>query len=856
MGRSVKDLVNPEKETLIPSAYYRSQHPDLFSDSDEVEKGALPRDAFAFSLDQLTTEKKEREFEDFARRLAEHEICPNLLPQTGPTGGGDSKTDSSTYPVSPELGERRWWVGHTAPVNEDWAFAFSCKHDWRSKVKDDIAKIAALPRRFSKAFFVTNQAVKDKSRAEVEDALRSQFKIDVRILDRIWIIDRVYTNKHEALAIGALGLQLGGDLEKRMGPNDARRQQELEVLLTNLRKGGVPNAGDYVLSQDYLVAGKLSSSLQRPRDETEGLFVRARDLAIKSGHLGSIIRTHYTHAWRAFFWFDDAKTAENNLEIILPWVPKIWDAELLECFVNLCSILETASITEFYPREENVFIRRREAVFLQLGKLVSDQGRPNNALYAETLITTSGGLSVRTDHKSMEKVFKKLLKIFRRAHGLNSYPIFRFMNTWESLGDIYCDWPGYRELQRGMQEITSKRYGESKAGHRQLKFGYQLLKKGLSSEALDELSSARFLLSKEETLGGSVEAALGCAGAYEEMGNLWASRSETIVAAQICLGSLERFHDYPSRGYHVAMRMAWIELQLGRLTPFLAWRNLATRLFQVMNSPDQDAALNREEIHIQDAALASLLIKSPKADVESLKRLAGTLDDMGLILSNWCLLDICGDGHLVKEDMNRNLGEVVEFQELVKRLKSQPIFNQVPERLRNGTEKSLKLSVSILDTLSFEILCGNSLGPQLIAENILGMLDAAFARAKVENFAIIHERITLEIVEDESGVNPPDLTKLMEGFMDPLQQVWKGSFPSWLINNRGLYGSYLSRFLKFFLFFSTIDPFEDVKKELDYWAKNGVFERALVSVHGSIALLDVLGKNSYDLDKWINASND
>jgi hypothetical protein len=125
----------PEVE-FRPSVFYRREHPDYFSDTTEVAQPELTRDILAFHLNQITAAKKEREFEDFCRRLCEHEICPNLLPQTGPVGGGDSKTDASTYPVTPELASYRWWTGHTAPTNEDWAFAFSAKKDWRTKVKD------------------------------------------------------------------------------------------------------------------------------------------------------------------------------------------------------------------------------------------------------------------------------------------------------------------------------------------------------------------------------------------------------------------------------------------------------------------------------------------------------------------------------------------------------------------------------------------------------------------------------------------------------------------------------------------------------------------------------------------------
>ena len=53
----------------------------------------------------------DKPFEEFYRHIAEVEICPNLLPQTGPTGGGDSKVDSETYPVSENL-SAYWYFGN------------------------------------------------------------------------------------------------------------------------------------------------------------------------------------------------------------------------------------------------------------------------------------------------------------------------------------------------------------------------------------------------------------------------------------------------------------------------------------------------------------------------------------------------------------------------------------------------------------------------------------------------------------------------------------------------------------------------------------------------------------------------
>jgi hypothetical protein len=95
---------------LRPSEFMRARRPERFADSKVIEVAKLTAAMFEYQLDTLTSRKQETEFEHFARRLAERELCPNLLPQTGPTGGGDSKVDAETYPVSEEI-SLRWYQG-------------------------------------------------------------------------------------------------------------------------------------------------------------------------------------------------------------------------------------------------------------------------------------------------------------------------------------------------------------------------------------------------------------------------------------------------------------------------------------------------------------------------------------------------------------------------------------------------------------------------------------------------------------------------------------------------------------------------------------------------------------------------
>lgn len=93
-----------------PSAFMRGRRPTLFSDSLIESSAPLSRDAFEYRLQTITSRSEEAQFQRFVHALLEVEVCPNLIPQTGPTGGGDSKVDAETYAVADAIAER-WWSG-------------------------------------------------------------------------------------------------------------------------------------------------------------------------------------------------------------------------------------------------------------------------------------------------------------------------------------------------------------------------------------------------------------------------------------------------------------------------------------------------------------------------------------------------------------------------------------------------------------------------------------------------------------------------------------------------------------------------------------------------------------------------
>ncbi len=156
----------PGASTLRPLEFMRARRPHLFSDTTSTEGPQVDRRQLEYQLETLTNRKEEVVFEHFARKLAEKELCPNLLPQTGPTGGTAKSTPK------PILSQKK---SHSAGTTR--------KPAMQEHASGGPSRSA--PRRTGNPKYA--QIFKDKDRAALEDELRDAYAIDVRILDRTWI---------------------------------------------------------------------------------------------------------------------------------------------------------------------------------------------------------------------------------------------------------------------------------------------------------------------------------------------------------------------------------------------------------------------------------------------------------------------------------------------------------------------------------------------------------------------------------------------------------------------------------------------------------------------------------------------
>ena len=135
--------INSNQEYTVSSffSYYREKRPEKFSDTVETYDIPLTKELFEQQMNFLSIQKKQSAFENFIVAVAQRKITPNIKPQTGPDGGGDGKVDAKTYQVSDDISDKWYSSENTAKGNELWAFAISCKKQWKPKIESDIEKL-------------------------------------------------------------------------------------------------------------------------------------------------------------------------------------------------------------------------------------------------------------------------------------------------------------------------------------------------------------------------------------------------------------------------------------------------------------------------------------------------------------------------------------------------------------------------------------------------------------------------------------------------------------------------------------------------------------------------------------------
>ena len=464
-----------------PRDWMRNRRPNLFSDTQFDDVPQLSKPVFESHLDTLTSRKQEYQFEHFCRKLAEKEICPNLRPQTGPTGGGDSKVDSETYPVAEEIAER-WWIGTPSAGKELWAFAFSAKKAWKAKVKADVQSVLSTGRDYKRIYFFTNQFVRDKARADCEDELSKVAGVPVHIVDRTWIVEKVYeaTQQQQETYFIALGIaDVIRETKRRPGPRDTARLEELARLDRQIDDAEYYQNARYQLVEDCLHNAILARHLELPRHDVEGRFVRAERLAQDVDHTQQRLRIAYNRAWTAFWWYEDIVEFDRFYKDVERLAQGSNQASDIEHLFNLWFLLLPLWAEGKIDIEDEEFESRSQRLVTILADIESDSTRPNNALQASTnliLIRTARAIH-SGNFDEVNNGWRDLAEVVDNSEGLGTYPLEHLFNLIKELGEI-IDSPAFDTLYDKLAETMGKRRNEGEAGMAYARRANQKLRTG------------------------------------------------------------------------------------------------------------------------------------------------------------------------------------------------------------------------------------------------------------------------------------------------------------------------------------------------------------------------------------------
>lgn len=844
-----------DKIKVKASDYLRARRPERYSDSISIEEPQITENLLDYHLETLTSRSQEKEFEHFARKLSEKELCPNLLPQTGPTGGGDSKVDTETYPVAEDIAFR-WYQG-SASAKERWAFAISAKKDWRSKIKSDVKKIAETNRDYSLIYFITNQYVADKKRAEVEDTLSKEFKIPVRILDKSWIIDRIIN--YDAIDIAAQTLSIESLKilpRKKLGPKDAQRQIELETLDADIKNTERYRGTEYQLAEDCLSSAILACNLEKDRQEVDGRFAAALRIAEGVGDKRQILRIVYQQAWQSCFVYDDVKTLSELYGKVEELAFETNYADDVERVQNLFSVLIGCVKFEQINSSTAKIEERSKSLRNKLDLLSKDDSRPNNAHTAKTMLCLHDFSMLQFKENGIEEfdqIFSELEEIFEQSRNFGQYPFDSFKQIIYELGDIFPENAAFEKLYNSVVTLIEERASEGEAGIAIVNRGIQKFKAEKIHDAIKLFGKAQGKLVKDEYKEDLIRCLIACGGTYKAADLFWASRSNLLSAISIILFEFNKSGFMHPLSLLAVKELIWVELRLGRIPHVLFCLMLLNFISSNIKLDEEDKTDFFDFTQHVDAVLSMLLLRLNIGQLKQMTKIPHVLDQMGLVCSEGSLLFSMGNFDKLREDVWFNDDEsddkITEFYQL---LYSQPANEELTETPETGLSETVLCKSKVLGC-DLVVQADNKPNSILITETFLGALEA-FLATSLESGVMPYKKDIKVLVKQDNAISNKFGIEIRDGSNQFVVKIlYKEDFnldsSAKLKNFRDLTYEFIASILPKIAVFDNIETYFQRLAE-----EENVFDRSLIFSDIVTVSNNVFGSLEWmDLHYWSNS---
>ncbi len=691
-------------------------------------------------LESLTSQSKEKEFEEYCRKIIEATICPNLLPQTGPTGGGDSKVDSETYPVSESIAEG-WLYGYNNVAHsERWAFAISAKKDWKPKLKSDVKKIIATNkehgRGYTRIFFVTNQFVSDKKRAEAEDDLRREYQIDIRILDKTWLLDNTFKNDNQKIAISSFNMsdELNDVIEE--GTNDTRRKRRLDEIEKELQNiSDLKPARIIKISEESV---ELLRELEVDKSTIMNALERNIRLAKKYGGLRNYADALYNYCWTIIWWYEDR---DKYYEIYVQ-LENLYKENSKE--YPILKDLSTLWITLYanHNQEKKIISdmeNHTQLLVKSYSKFIQDNENPKRAKLA------------KYDYQMMRLQYPELwsgvvetyIEILQDMHFNNDIDLFQLKKLLEL--PVLKECLKYDELF----ELLIHLLGEQSQN---IESSQLLLNRGDDYIENDIYKSIKFYgraltkLYHESSKIDLIKTLMKLGGAFEQIGLLWRARSYYIRAF------MDSFNLYFNNGNAIpglflsARALKYLELRLGYINYSLQLNELElTGLNLYAYKIDDEKEF---ESYLQyDSLLSVAFLNLEQCNIKRYEALPDYLSGIGLQTSAAALKYNLG---YYDDEYVQAIGSKEALDGFMKKLFEQPVSDDFQERLaENSLFEKMELKSKIMGC-SIIINAKRDNFHKELGATILALFENMFATSISENIMPMLAEFTIDIEDIES----------------------------------------------------------------------------------------------------------
>ncbi|HIG0358619.1 TPA: hypothetical protein ACX96Z_000175 [Clostridium sporogenes] len=686
---------------------FKKMHPEQFSDSKIMKKAQLSKEFMDYYLGTVSSRSQEKEFEQFCQKIIEAELCPNLLTQTGPTGGGDSKVDSETYPVAEILTETWFYGDGNKAGTERWAFAVSAKKEWSGKFKSDVEKIVKVndeeERGYTKIFFLSNQYISDKKRAQKEDELRNIYKMDIRIFDKNWLLDKIFAkDSNKLIVIDCFHLSENLLDEKMVGKHDYCRQIELGSIGEKLAKPTELKISEIIpLAQKSIELGR---ELEYNKHDILGLMDRYKRLANEYGNKNEKIECVYECAWTIYWWYTD-KTEFYELYIELEKL--VLQEDSIYAFEKLIILWINLNALKMEGFEVNIDSHTKK-ILDKYEQMIADSTKPNTILQARNAYQLMR-IFLGDDINDIVDEYINIIKKSIGSLEINLYPISRIVQE----NQLFENAERYNELFELIVERMGEENKNGEVGRMLAKRGHAL-KETKPYEAIAYFSRTLRRFYNESNKEHLITIVLEMGELFEKIGLFWAARNFYLYDFCLCFNKYIKQGEISPVLMISANRLKYVELRLGRIMYSSEFHYLE----QISKNIYPEKLRNEEENY--DYILAIQIFRTSFEKLKNIGKLAGYFEDRNLDFSKIAVEYELG--HYDNEMLTAFNGDKVAFDDFIAKWKKQPALHDLKAEPWYGFENEISMKSRILGCL-FEVKTTNNAFAIEFASSVLATIE-------------------------------------------------------------------------------------------------------------------------------------